>query len=139
MHKRTIIGVQIHHSTLMNDAYRGLVNGAQGLKGTLSCSGDPYHEELVNEAVALVRRVGRAQEAAAERLHKLWEEDPDKFIRCREGAEPWPDETVGGFQARCTCSDICQIHDNGNETPGWVCKCRPCPAHPEVKRNVPDN
>lgn len=132
---RQIIGVQVHHSSVLNDAYRNLVNGVQSLKGAVEMTGDPELLELVEQATAVLRRVGRKQEAASAYLQQLHKDDPERFVRCREGFEPWPDETLIGFEPRCTCHDVCQIHDNGRpDNIGWECKCVQCPAHPEVQR-----
>lgn len=136
MRKRKIVGVQVHHSVSLNDAHRGLVNGAMGLSGAIASTGDPALVELHERAQQLVRDVGKAEREASARLQQFYEDDPERFKRCRDGYIPWPDETLMGFEARCTCSDICQIHDRGRTEPGWVCKCEQCPAHPDVERQA---
>lgn len=137
MHKRKIVGIQVHHSALLNDAHRGLVNGVQGLNGALSCTGDPAIEELIQRGKRLIQDVGRIQGASRDRLQQFYQNDPERFKRCRDGEEPWPDETLAGFEPRCTCHDICRIHDKGHSADeGWVCKCKRCPAHPDIEREA---
>lgn len=132
---RRITGIQTHHSLQLDDASRGATNMCVSLGGAVRKTGDPELADLQAEAVLLTRRIGRAREAANARLHGFYAEDPERFKRARAGAEPYPDETVGGFVARCTCYDLC-LHRYGIE-PGenGICNCDgvkpPCPAHPD--------
>lgn len=134
---RKIVGIQLHHSINLSDASRNLANGAQCLQGAITRTGDPVLIALRQDLIKLIRVVSAQERAATERLRKFYVDDPERFVRCRDGAEAWPDETIGGFQARCTCDDICQIHDNGRDEQGWLCKCKQCPAHPEIERSAP--
>lgn len=135
MRKRTIIGVQLHHSVQLADATRGGANMLAGLAGAVNATDDPALKDLHAQGIQVLRAIGRAERAATERLRALHESDPIRFYRCRDGFEPWPDETVDGFEARCTCGDICRIHQDGRSAQdGWVCNCCRCPRHPEADR-----
>lgn len=135
---RQIVGIQLHHSINLSDTTRNLVNGAQCLQGAITRTGDPTLLALREELLTIIKRVSAQELEATTRLRELYVKDPERFVRCREGDEPWPDETVGGFEARCTCNDTCQIHDNGRDVvEGWKCMCRQCPRHPEVERSAP--
>jgi hypothetical protein len=128
--QRRIVGIQTHHSVQLDDAMRGAANMCAGLRGALKCTGDPAHAKLLEEATALARRVAAARGEATTRLRGFYEDDPDRFRRCRDGIEPWPDETIGAFEPRCSCYDRCLIHDHGVDAPPEQCNCgRPCPAH----------
>jgi hypothetical protein len=130
--KRRIIGIQTHHSVQLDDATRGAANMCAGLRGALKCTGDPEHARLLAEATALLARIAEARNVASARLRGFYEADPERFRRCREGSEPWPDETLGAFEPRCSCYDRCLIHDHGVQAPAEQCNCdRPCPAHPD--------
>jgi hypothetical protein len=129
--KRKITGIQIHHSTHLGDAARGLVNGAAGLSIAAKATADPTIDQLHAEACELARKVSEARRRSAATLARYYLDDPEGFRRCREGLEPWPDETEAGFEGRCTCHDFCAIHDRGRDAEeGWVCNCNvKCPQH----------
>lgn len=128
--KRRIVGIQTHHSVQLDDAARGAANMCAGLRGALKCTGDPEHAKLLEEAAQLALRISEARSAASSRLLGFHAEDPERFRRCRDGIEPWPDETIGAFEPRCSCYDQCLIHDHGVDAPPEQCNCgRPCPAH----------
>ena len=132
--KRRIVGIQTHHSVQLDDALRGAMNACAGLRGALTCTGDPEHAALLEEATALARRVSHARDEATTRLRGFFEQDPERFKRCRDGVERWPDETIGPFEPRCSCYDRCLIHDMGVDAPFEQCNCyEECPAHPERK------
>jgi hypothetical protein len=129
--QRRIIGIQTHHSVQLDDATRGAANMCAGLRGALRCTGDPVLASLLDEATTLAGRIADARNAASSRLRGFYDEDPERFKRCRDGIEPWPDETIGAFQPRCSCYDRCLIHDHGVAAPEEQCNCGvPCPAHP---------
>jgi hypothetical protein len=140
---RRIVGVQIHHSSHLRDAAVYLVNARTRLTGAKLRSGDPELEAIDGLITEALGRTAKLRDAAAQRLRSLWEEDPDLFVRCRDGAEPWPDETTGGFEPRCTCYDACRMHFDFDDNPrdeggvmlaeleGWRCQCGPCPLHPD--------
>lgn len=130
--QRRIIGIQTHHSVQLDDAMRGAANMCAGLRGALKCTGDADHALLLEEAALLARRISRARSEASSRLRAFYEADPERFKRCRDGMEPWPDETLGAFEPRCSCDDRCLIHDVGVDAPAEQCNCgRECPAYPE--------
>jgi len=130
MFQRKIVGIQLHHSVNLSDAVRNGANMCAGLRGAITCTGDPELQTLLEEADELVRRVSLAHSAAHERLLGF-QDDPD-FSRMRDGDLPWPDETIGGFQARCSCYDSCLVHDHGvRDAPEGQCNCEyACPQHP---------
>jgi len=130
--KRRIIGIQTHHSVQLDDATRGAANMCAGLRCAIRCTGDPEHARLLEEATALARRIGEARDEARARLRGFYDVDPERFKRCRDGIEPWPDETLGLFEPRCSCYDSCLIHDHGVVAPPEQCNCgRECAAHAE--------
>jgi len=133
MRKRKILGVQLHHSVNLSDAVRGGANMCAGLRGAITCTGDPELHALLEEANDLVRRVSRAHGAAHARLLSF-HDHPD-FTRMRDGELPWPDETLGAFEARCSCYDSCLVHDHDvKNAPAGQCNCDDvCPAHPEAR------
>jgi hypothetical protein len=132
--KRRIIGIQTHHSMQLDDAMRGALNMCAGLSGALTCTGDPEHARLLDEANLLARRIIGARDRATTSLRGFYDADPERFKRCRDGFEPWPDETLGPFEPRCSCHDRCLIHDHGIDAPIEQCTCgRACPAHPDAR------
>lgn len=131
--RRHIIGIQVHHSTLLDDAMRGAVNACAGLRGAHNLTDNRDLLELLDAAQDLAVRITHARRDAGDRLQQLYEDDPQTFRDARAGRIPWPDETAEGFQPRCTCSDRC-LHEQGIEPgPLGICNCpgvkRPCPAH----------
>jgi hypothetical protein len=132
--KRTVVGIQMHHHTNLDDACRGAAIMLSGLHAAARVTGDPRLLVLHDQLQAATRELAREREAATERFRGLYAESPERFKRCRDGFEPWPDETPEGFVPRCTCNDKC-LHRFGVE-PGanGICNCEgvkpPCPAHP---------
>lgn len=137
---RKIVGVQLHHAVAYADATRGLVNARAGLRSAMTRTGEPEIEEIDKLIAEAQRRTRKLEQAATQRMQDLWKRDPEQFKRCRDGAEPWPDETIAGFEPRCTCYDHCAVHfDRSNEphdvaeiavaeSEGWRCQCAPCPV-----------
>lgn len=137
---RKIVGIQLHHSVAYADATRGLVNARAGLRSAMTRTGEPEIEEIDKLLAEATRRTNRLEQAAQQRMRALWDQDPERFKRCRDGAEPWPDETIAGFEPRCTCYDACRVHFDFNAEPrgvggialaegeGWKCQCAPCPV-----------
>jgi hypothetical protein len=127
---RKITGIQLHHSTFLDDAGRGGANLVAGLTNALGRTGSAEYEALLTEARMLIVRVAQAQVDAANRLRELGEHDPVQFARCRDGDAPWPDERPEGFVARCRCDDRCLVHDHGRGEPERDCNCDiPCAVH----------
>jgi len=79
--KRRIIGLQIHHSVQLDDAMRGAANMCAGLRAALTCTGDPDHAQLLEDASALARRIAAARSEASLRLRGFYEADPERFKR----------------------------------------------------------
>lgn len=125
-------GLQLHHSTLLGDAYRGAVNATAGLRAAAGKTGDPAHQTLHDEACALARRIGEAETAARDALAQIHADNPAAFRQARDGVTPWPDENGDGFEPRCFCHDQCLYHDHGVLDAITQCTCGSvCPAHPE--------
>jgi hypothetical protein len=121
--KRKIIGVQVHHSTKARDA----ANMATALGSVFEMTDDARWQVLADQAKALMRQVSSLSREARERLHEY--QSLPNFGAMVAGDEPWPDETVDGFQARCRCDDRCMLHDNGRGTEA-DCSCdQYCRAH----------
>lgn len=108
---RRITGIQVHHSTNLEDASRFAANMLTALQATLVKTGSEEIKQLIEDAGPIVRRVGVARTAAGLRL-QMHQRDPD-FRRYRDGELPYPDELVEGFVPRCTCHDRCLFHDTG--------------------------
>jgi hypothetical protein len=125
---RRIIGIQTHHSVNLDDASRFGVNMLTALEATLTRTGDPEVQRLLDELGPLVRQIGVARSAAGLRL-QMHQRDPD-FKRYVDGELPWPDELEEGFVPRCTCDDRCLYHDTGRGTLDDDCNCdRICGQH----------
>jgi hypothetical protein len=126
MRKRKIIGVQVHHSTKLRNASAYGANLGTALRSTYWMTDDPRYLALADQAAALSREVGKLQREAQERLHEF-QSLPD-FSAMVAGDQPWPDETVEGFEARCRCQDRCLVHDSG--VADGDCNCdETCRAH----------
>lgn len=125
---RRITGIQVHHSTNLEDASRFAANMLTALEGALAKTGSEEIKQLIEDARPIVHRIGVARTAAGLRL-QMHHRDPD-FRRYRDGELPYPDELEEGFVPRCTCHDRCLFHDTGR---GSVenCTCdRACGQHP---------
>lgn len=146
---RKIVGIQVHHSTRLSDAHQAV---SSAYMACLSLADRVNDEKASKEAtrlaarlLSLARKLAELRDEAKGRMQELWDTDPERFVRCREGFEPWPDESVEDFEPRCCCHDRCRQHftlegeplDLGEvlaaEAKGWRCQCRPCPAHPEAE------
>ncbi len=129
MNKRKIIGVQVHHSVKLLDAVRYGANLCSALEAVHRATDDPALLALHDQAQAVLREVSKAERDAQARLVEF-RSHPD-FGRMVDGALPWPDETLEGFEARCICNDACPVCDR----PEWARpkkhrgRCQPCPRH----------
>jgi hypothetical protein len=124
-------GIQYHHQHNLSGASRDAINTIQWLRGVAEITGDPQHQALLDEALALSQRIGAAHREALARLQGFYESDPARFYRCRKGLEPWPDEISEGFEPICTCDHRCLYHHT--QAPGSTeadCNCVVvCPRH----------
>jgi hypothetical protein len=127
---RSVTGIQMHHTTDLQDAGRFLVNAAMALRAAHVRTGDDQYSSLATrlKATAVEARVLEAQARAS--LHGLHSADPEQFVRCREGENPWPDEIQAGFVPRHTCNDRCLYHDQNVLDAIMQCICGqpPCRA-----------
>jgi hypothetical protein len=129
---RPIIGVQLHHSVMLEDASRFAINMLTALEATLKRTGDPEIRDLLERLGPLVREVGVARTAAGLRL-QMHQRDPG-FKRYVDGELPWPDELPEGFVPRCSCEDRCLFHDVGRGTLERDCNCdRACGLHGDAE------
>lgn len=130
--KRGVSGLQLHHHVHLDYAVRGSVNAVASVRAAARLTNDPKLWALADELEAVAHRVADARDAAKRRFDELYIEDPERFRRCRDGYEPWPDEAPG-LIPRCNCRDRC-LHEHGID-PGerGVCNCPgskpPCPQH----------
>ena len=124
-------GIQLHHQTNLDDASRNSVNMVQSLRSVPELTGRPEHQALFDEALALCRRIGDVHRAAQASLRAVYDADPARFYRCREGAEPWPDEIAEGFVPVCTCDRRCLFHHTqARGSTDADCNCAVvCPRH----------
>jgi hypothetical protein len=125
---REITGIQVHHSVNLADASRFGVNALTALEAARQRRDDPELEALLAALRPLVRRASALGAQASARMVALHEADSRRFRSARDGREPWPDERVEGFVARCSCADKCLVHDQGLGTPD-DCNCGPCVRH----------
>ncbi len=103
-------GIQYHHQHSLEGASRDAINAVQWLRGVAEITGDPQHQALLDEALALSQKIGAAHRAARARLQGFYDSDPARFYRCRKGLEPWPDEATEAFEPICTCEHRCLYH-----------------------------
>jgi hypothetical protein len=127
---RGVTGVQLHHMTDLQDASRFLGNAAMALRAAHIRTGDDQYSALAAELKALVARAGQLAGEARSGMRRLYESDPERFVRCREGEEPWPGEIEAGFIPRHTCKDECLYHDHDVLGALLQCTCGrpPCRA-----------
>jgi len=124
-------GIQYHHRYNLDGASKDAMNAAQWLRGLMEVTGDPVHEALFADALALSHRIGAARNKAHAQLEALLADDRDRFDRCRNGLEPWPGERAEGFEPVCTCDRRCLFHGTHarSATPD-DCNCAVvCPSH----------
>jgi hypothetical protein len=108
---RRVTGIQLHHQTDLRDADRFLGNATMAMRSAHTRTADRRYSELMEQIKAVGRLVRVLQEEAGNRMLQLHDTDPDRFVRCREGEEPWPDEIAAGFIPRHSCRDRCLYHD----------------------------
>lgn len=109
---RGVTGIQLHHTTDLQDAGRFLTNAVMALRSAHVRTGDGRYAEVGDRLKALAAEVRALETAARENLRRLHAADPERFARCRDGDEPWPDEIQAGFIPRHTCRDQCLYHDH---------------------------
>jgi hypothetical protein len=124
-------GIQYHHQTPLVHASDHAVNMVQSLKTVALLTGAPEDIVLRDDAEALCTRIAEAIRLTQEGLVHLWQSDPQRFLRCRGGLEPWPGEIAEGFVPICTCDRRCLFHVTGAP---WAseadCNCADvCPRH----------
>lgn len=135
MGTRKIIGVQLHHSIKLADARRFGANPCSALEAAHRMTDNPALLALHDQAQAVLREVSRAERDAHARLVEF--QSHPGFGRMVDGALPWPDETLEGFEARCTCNDACPTCDRLATAPTpesaltWAAeghrgRCQPC-------------
>ncbi|MBC2866916.1 hypothetical protein [Streptomyces mexicanus] len=127
---RGVTGIQLHHVTDIQDAGRFLGNAVMALRAAFVRTGDERYSGLSAEVSDLLAKVRGLENAARGNLHALHSRDPERFVRCREGDEPWPDEIEAGFIPRHTCRDTCLYHDHDvlDAITQCICGRPPCRA-----------
>ncbi|MET8768088.1 hypothetical protein [Streptomyces sp. NPDC004658] len=127
---RGVTGIQLHHVTNIQDARRFLGNAVMALNAAHVRTGDARFSGLADQLKSMVAAARDLEGEAQERMHELHTADPERFVRCREGEEPWPDELQAGFVPRHTCRDECLYHDRGVLDGILQCTCGrpPCRA-----------
>jgi hypothetical protein len=127
---RGVTGIQLHHQTDLGDADRFLGNAAMAVRSAHTRTADRRYSELMEQIKAVGRLVHEFQREAAGRMGQLHDSDPERFVRCREGEEPWPDEIAAGFIPRHTCRDKCLYHDAHvlDAITQCICARPPCEA-----------
>jgi hypothetical protein len=130
---RRIIGLNLHPVLKWDDAYRFAANAASALEGTFTKTGDPDAQELRDQMVALLSRIGDKRKEYQDHFDALRLIDPQAFASARDGVVPWPEvEREEGFVPRCTCYDACPVHDRGWQDGACGGRCRPCPQHEQA-------
>jgi hypothetical protein len=127
---RGVTGIQLHHTTDLQDAARFLSNAVMALKAAHVRTGDGEYSDLAAQLTTMVSRARDLEGQARARMQGLHSSDPERFVRCREGEEPWPDEIQAGFVPRHTCKDQCLYHDHDVLNAIMQCTCGqpPCRA-----------
>ncbi|MFC7650129.1 hypothetical protein ACFQX6_64690 [Streptosporangium lutulentum] len=120
----------MHHTTDLQDASRFMVNAAMALRAAHVRTGDDRYSSLAAQLKAIATEARGLETQARASLHGLHSVDPEQFVRCREGEEPWPDEIQAGFVPRHTCNDQCLYHDHDVLDAIMQCTCGrpPCRA-----------
>ena len=127
---RPIIGLNLHPVVKWDDAYRFAANAASALEGTFAKTADQEAQDLHDELVVLLRRIGAKRKEYQDHFDALRLIDPGAFASARDGVAPWPEvERQEGFVPRCTCYDVCPQHDRGWEGEACRGRCQPCPQH----------
>jgi hypothetical protein len=127
---RGVTGIQLHHVTDLQDARRFLGNAVMALSAAHARTGDARFSGLAEQLKGLVAETRGLEGEARDSMHRLHSTDPERFVRCREGEEPWPDELQAGFIPRHTCQDECLYHDHDVLDGILQCTCGrpPCRA-----------
>ncbi|MEU1878254.1 hypothetical protein ABZ470_13180 [Streptosporangium sp. NPDC020072] len=127
---RGVTGVQMHHTTDLQDATRFLGNAVMALRAAHVRTGDERYSGLAEQLKAVTAQARGLESQARASMEDLHVADPELFLRCRDGEEPWPDEIQAGFIPRHTCRDRCLYHDH--DVLGAITQCTcgrpPCRA-----------
>jgi hypothetical protein len=125
-----VTGIQLHHVTDLQDARRFLGNAVMALNAAHVRTGDTRFSGLAAQIKGMLATTSDMEGEARERMDRLHAADPERFVRCREGEEPWPDEHQAGFVPRHTCRDECLYHDRDVLDALMQCTCGrpPCRA-----------
>jgi hypothetical protein len=93
-------------------------------------TGDDRFSGLAAQLKNAVTQARQLETEARASMHGLHSADPERFVRCRDGEEPWPDELQAGFVPRHTCRDECLYHDHEVLDALMQCTCGrpPCRA-----------
>ncbi|MDP9861231.1 MULTISPECIES: hypothetical protein [Streptosporangium] len=109
---RGVTGIQLHHTTDLQDAGRFLGNAVMALRAAHVRTGDDRYSGLAAQIKTMVAEARVLESQARTSMEGLHSADPERFVRCRDGEEPWPDEIQPGFVPRHTCRDQCLYHDH---------------------------
>ncbi|MFF0791595.1 hypothetical protein [Streptomyces spiralis] len=127
---RGVTGIQLHHVTDLQDAGRFLSNAAMAMRAAFVRTGDERYSALRAQMIELLSQARGLENEARANLQELHSSDPERFVRSREGEEPWPDEIQAGFVPRHTCRDTCLYHDHEvlDAITQCICGRPPCRA-----------
>ena len=127
---RGVTGIQLHHVTNLQDASRALGNAMMALRAAHVRTGDDRYSGLSSQIQNVVVQARLLESEARAGMQGLNATDPERFVRCRDGQEPWPDEIQAGFVPRHTCRDECLYHDHQILDGIMQCTCGrpPCRA-----------
>jgi hypothetical protein len=127
---RGVTGIQLHHTTDLQDAGRFLGNAAMALRAAHVRTGDNRYSDLATQLKDVLVLARELEDEARAGLHRLHTTDPEQFLRSRDGEEPWPGEIEPGFIPRHTCKDTCLYHDHQVLEAIMQCTCGrpPCRA-----------
>ncbi|WP_101782882.1 hypothetical protein [Nonomuraea indica] len=127
---RGVTGIQMHHTTDLQDAVRFLSNAMMALRAAHVRTGNDQYSDLAAQLKAMTTEARTLEDQARARMRDLHSTDPAQFVRCRDGREPWPDEIQPGFVPRHTCKDQCLYHDHDVLDAIMQCTCGqpPCQA-----------
>nr|WP_237331145.1 hypothetical protein [Streptomyces mexicanus] len=87
-------------------------NAIMALNAAHVRTGDARFSGFAEQLKGMLAQAGTLEGEARAGMQQLHAMDPERFTRCREGEEPWPDELQAGFVPRHTCRDECLYHDH---------------------------
>jgi hypothetical protein len=93
---RGLTGIQLHHTTNLQDAGRFLRSAAMALRAAHVRTGDDRYCDLATQLKAVLVLARELEDEARAGLHRLHSTDPEQFLRWGAGAADVETVVVGG-------------------------------------------